>query len=168
MMAGKFEITRAFAASRLRLWEAWTNPLQFAAWLGPRGVKTEVLHFDLRPGGYLHSRVEAPDGSISWARNTYLEIDPPNRIVWRQGWANAAAEIVPPPFPMPLSNEMQTTVQFADVDGATQVTLTWTPIDPTPEQAATFDQLTESMTGGWTGTFDQLDAFLAGEDAGAS
>lgn len=164
-MTNRFEIIRVFAAPRLRLWEAWTNPEQFSAWLGPKGVKTDVLHFDLRPGGYFHSMVEGTNGSISWARNNYLEIDPPNRIVWRQGWANEAAEFVPPPFPMPWPMEMLTTVVFADVEGGTQVTLTWTPVDPTDGQLASFEQMVPSMTGGWTGTFEQLDAFLVAQAA---
>ena len=165
-MTDRFEITRMFAAPRVRLWDAWTKPEEITAWLGPKGVKTDVMHFDLRPGGYLHSRVEAPDGSVSWARTTYLEIDPPNRIVWRQGWADEAAEIVAPPFPMPWPSQMLATIVFAEVDGGTRVTVIWTPVDPTDEQRVSFNQMATSMTGGWAGTFDQLDAFLVAEGEG--
>ena len=160
-MTDSFVISRVFAASRERMWDAWTVPEQFAAWFGPKGVTTEVLHFDLRPGGFLHSKVTGPDGAVSWAKSTYDAIDPQSRIVWRQGWANAEGAIIPSPFPMPWALLMRTEVDFADADGGTKVTVTWTPVDPTAEELTTFQGMFASMTGGWTGSFDVLDAFLA-------
>jgi len=56
---------------------------------------------------------------------------------------------------------MRTEVAFTEVAHATEVALTWTPVDPTEDQRASFLQLFPSMTGGWSGTFDQLDDFLA-------
>lgn len=160
-MTDSFVISRLFAAPRQRVWDAWTIPEQFSAWLGPKGVATEVLHFDLRPGGYLHSKVTGPDGAVSYARSTYVEIEPPRRIVWRQGWADATGAFIDPPFPMPWPREMLTKIAFADVEGGIEITLTWTPADATDEQVASFKGVFPSMTGGWTGTFDRLDAFLA-------
>jgi uncharacterized protein YndB with AHSA1/START domain len=160
-MTAPFAIARMFSAPRQRVWDAWTQPDQFAQWFAPPGAKASVQHFDFRPGGYLHSRLEAPDGSISWGRNSYRAIDAPSRIVWDQGWSNAAGEIVPAPFPMPWPLLMRTTVAFDEQGADTHVTLHWEPIDATAEQSASFAQMIPSMTGGWTGTFDQLAAFLA-------
>lgn len=161
-MADKFEISRVFSASRERVWDAWTKPEQIGRWLGPPGAASEVLHFEFKPGGYLHTRQTGPDGSVSWGKNIYREIDPPRRLVWEQGFSNEAGEFVPAPFPMPWARSMLTTVVFEEAGEGTRVTLTWQPIDPTPEQMASFVQMLESMTGGWTGTFNQLDALLAG------
>lgn len=161
-MAEKFEISRVFAASRERVWDAWTKPDQLGRWLGPPGATSEVKHFELKPGGYLHTRQTGPDGSVSWGKNIYREIDPPRRLVWEQGFSNEAGDFVPAPFPMPWARSMLTTVVFEDEGEGTRVTLTWEPIDPSPEQLASFVQMLESMTGGWTGTFNQLDALLAG------
>ena len=94
-MSEKFEISRVFDAHRERVWDAWTKPEQLALWLSPEGATSEVKHFELKPGGYLHSKLTAPDGSISWGKNTYREIDPPSRLVWEQGFSNEAGEIVP-------------------------------------------------------------------------
>jgi uncharacterized protein YndB with AHSA1/START domain len=164
MMAETFEIKRVFAAPRERIWDAWTRPEQFARWFGPKGTSAEVHHFDLRPGGSLHSRLEAADGSVMWGKNIYREIDAPRRLVWEQSFSNAAAEIVPAPFPMPWPLRMLTTVLLDETDGGTLMTLTWEPIDATDEERASFIGMMASMTGGWTGTFDQLDAFLAEAD----
>ena len=69
---------------------------------------------------------------------------------------------MPAPFPMPWPALMLTTVVFEAEGTRTRVTLTWEPVDPTEEERESFAQVLPSMTGGWTGTFDQLDAFLAG------
>jgi len=41
------------------------------------------------------------------------------------------------------------------------VTLRWLPINATAEEQATFDAAHGGMQGGWTGTFERLDAYLA-------
>jgi uncharacterized protein YndB with AHSA1/START domain len=56
---------------------------------------------------------------------------------------------------------MLTTVVFDEEGAGTRVTLTWEPINPSKEELESFAQMLPSMTGGWTGTFDQLDVFLA-------
>jgi uncharacterized protein YndB with AHSA1/START domain len=161
-MADKFEISRLFAAPIRRVWDAWTKPEQIALWLSPVGTKSEVLHFDFQPGGFLHSRVTGPDGSSSWAKNVYREIQEPNRLVYEQGFSNEAGEFVAAPFPMPWPLKLLTTVLLAEQKDGTRVTLYWEPLDATAEQRASFAQMIASMTGGWTGTFDQLDTFLGG------
>ena len=161
-MSEKFEISRVFDAPRERVWDAWTKTEQLARWLGPKGTTSEVKHFELKPGGYLHSKLTGADGGVSWGKTIYREIDPLNRLVWEQGFSNEAGEIIAAPFPMPWPRLMLTTVIFADEGARTRVTLTWEPINPTKEELGSFVQMLPSMTGGWTGTFDQLDAFLAG------
>jgi uncharacterized protein YndB with AHSA1/START domain len=164
-MSERFEISRVFGAARGRVWDAWTKPEQLSHWLSPKGAMSEVKHFELRPGGYLHSKLTGPDGGVSWGKTVYREIDPPSRLVWEQGFSNEAGDIVPAPFPMPWPRTMLTTVLFDDEGAGTRVTLTWEPINPSQEELASFAQMLSSMTGGWNGTFDQLDAFLAGASA---
>jgi uncharacterized protein YndB with AHSA1/START domain len=159
-MSEKFEISRVFEASRERVWDAWTKPEQLACWLAPKGTTSDVKHFELKPGGYLHSKLTDTEGNVSWGKNVYREIDARNRLVWEQGCSNEAGDIVPPPFPMPWPRLMLTTVLFEDDGMGTRVTLTWEPIDPSKEELESFVQMLPSMTGGWTGTFDQLNALL--------
>jgi uncharacterized protein YndB with AHSA1/START domain len=161
-MSKKFEISRVFDASRERVWDAWTKPEQLSHWLAPKGTTSEVKHFELKPGGYLHSKLTGPDGSVSWGKTIYREIDPPRLLVWEQGFANEAGEIIRAPFPMPWTRTMLTTVVFEDEGPRARVTLTWEPVNPSQEELESFAQMLQSMKGGWTGTFDQLDAFLAG------
>ena len=43
----------------------------------------------------------------------------------------------------------------------TTITLKWFPLDATPEERKTFDGARGGFAQGWTGTFDQLTAYLA-------
>jgi uncharacterized protein YndB with AHSA1/START domain len=44
--------------------------------------------------------------------------------------------------------------------GKTKLTLRWAPLDATEEEQKTFAAAHDGMQGGWTGSFDQLDAYL--------
>jgi uncharacterized protein YndB with AHSA1/START domain len=59
--------------------------------------------------------------------------------------------------------ELLTTVTFEQApDSKTKLTLRWSPINATEEERKTFGAAHEGMTGGWSGSFDQLDVYLAG------
>jgi uncharacterized protein YndB with AHSA1/START domain len=159
-MTPEFRIARNFDAPRQRVWDAWTKPDQLARWFGPKGVTTSVRSFDLRPGGILHARMDSPDGNGMWAKFIYREITAPARLVWEHGFADEAGEFAASPFGGPWPLRLLTTVLFADDGPGTSVTLTWSPLDATPEEEEAFAAMMSSMEGGWTGSLDQLDAFL--------
>ena len=46
-------------------------------------------------------------------------------------------------------------------EGGTRVTVEWIPYNATDEERKTFEGGRDGMKQGWTGTFDQLDAYLA-------
>jgi uncharacterized protein YndB with AHSA1/START domain len=106
----------------------------------------------------------APDGGQMWAKFVYREVTPPERLVWVHSFSDEHANVTRAPFfdgNWPL--ELLTTVTFADEDGGTRVTLTWTPLNATETERQTFAANMNSMNQGWTGSFDQLDDFLAGK-----
>ena len=136
MTTPSFTITRLFDASRERVWAAWTDPQRLAAWFGPKETKGTVLEYDLRPGGVWRGGQAAPPGSPMFSNFGVEPVDPPARL-------------------------KRTTVTFAEVDGGTRVTLEWVPLGASSEEEAFFASMMDSMTGGWTGSFDQLDSYLA-------
>jgi len=157
----RFTISRRFAAPRARLWAAWTDPAQLAAWFGPKGTESSILEFDLRPGGVWRGRMEAPDGSAMFSLFVFREIDPPSRLVWVHGFADEAGQRARAPFAAQFPLEMLTTVTFADDGDGTRVDLSWAPLDASAEEQAFFASMMGSMEGGWSGSFEQLDAYLA-------
>jgi uncharacterized protein YndB with AHSA1/START domain len=57
---------------------------------------------------------------------------------------------------------MLSTFAFEDApDGKTKFTVRWQTLNATPEEQNTFDTMHASMTQGWSGTMEQLEAYLA-------
>ncbi len=162
MVTTPFVITREFAAPRELVWRAWTERDCFVQWWGPKGFKMGLATMDLRPGGMTHYSMQSPDGKLIWGRAIYREIVPPLKLVWLNSFSDEAGGITPHPFstdPWPL--QMLTTVTLTEQGAKTLVTITWVPFDATAAERATFDAGRGSMTMGWTGTLDQLTAYLS-------
>lgn len=157
-----FSITRVFAAPRPLVWRAWTDPAMLVQWFGPKGCHATLLAMDLRPGGYQHSRMEMPGGKVIWGKYLYRTIEEPSQLVWEHSFADEHGNVAPSPFGGAWPLGLLSTVTFEDVgERETRITVTWVPMDATDEERAAFADAAASMTGGWGGSFDQLDAFLA-------
>jgi uncharacterized protein YndB with AHSA1/START domain len=57
--------------------------------------------------------------------------------------------------------EMLSTTTFTEHQGRTTINLRWAPLNATEIERKTFDTSHDGMQHGWTGTFDQLDEYLA-------
>ena len=161
----RFSISRTFNASRTRVWDAWTTPEALGQWFGPKGAEGTILTFDLRPGGEWRGRMDAPDGSALYSKFVFQEIEPMSRLVWVHGFADAEGNRVRAPFAQQFPLEMLTTILFADEGEGTRIDFSWTPLNATPEEEAFFASMMDSMNGGWSGSFEQLDEFLAADRA---
>jgi uncharacterized protein YndB with AHSA1/START domain len=66
--APQFAMTRVVNAPRARVYQAFTDPDDFAAWWGPIGnsLPRDGVEFDVRPGGYLQWKEVFPDNPDSW------------------------------------------------------------------------------------------------------
>ena len=76
------EISRLLKAPRDLVWKAWTDPSHLKEWWCPKPWTTEVLAFDLVPGGAFHTLMRGPDGGISDNPGSFLDVVPRSRIVW--------------------------------------------------------------------------------------
>jgi uncharacterized protein YndB with AHSA1/START domain len=161
LLTKPFVISREFAAPRDLVWQAWTERDRFMTWFMPKGFKNAYAKMDLTPGGMFHYCLAAPDGKELWGRALYREIVPPVKIVWINSFSDKHGGITPHPFsedPWPL--QMLTVVTLAEQAGKTTVTINWTPFDATEAERQTFEKGRESMKMGWTGTLDNLTAYL--------
>ncbi|MFA6024353.1 MAG: SRPBCC domain-containing protein [Candidatus Gracilibacteria bacterium] len=86
-------ITRRFAASRSRVWAAWTTPELFEKWWAPKPWKAIVKTFDFREGGQCHYYMEGPDGEKQWCLLSYESIDPENSFSLFDGFADEAGNM---------------------------------------------------------------------------
>jgi uncharacterized protein YndB with AHSA1/START domain len=157
-----FRISRTFAAPLDLVWRAWADLEQFAQWFGPKGATTSALKRDFKPGGCFHYLIKLPDGQELYGLCVYREILPQTKLVWVNSFSNPAGELARHPFSESWPLEMLTTVTFVPEGGKTTVTVDWLPLNSSEVEIKTFDAGRDSMKGGWTGTFERLDTFLAG------
>jgi uncharacterized protein YndB with AHSA1/START domain len=153
---GQFTLARDFNASRHVVWRAWTDRGLLGRWFGPKGATTEVVSFDLRPGGVAHLSMDISTGQRLWAKFVYREILEPSRLVWVHSFSDENANIVPSPFGGPWPLEILTTILFDGEGKRTRICLTWEPIGAKQEERDAFQAAFGSMEMGWNGSFDRL------------
>jgi uncharacterized protein YndB with AHSA1/START domain len=157
-----FVIARSFAAPRDLIWKCFTDPERMKEWWGPKGSTIVASKMDFRVGGTYHGAMGSPGGPVMWAKFVYREIVPPQRLVWVHSFSDEAMGLTRHPMSPTWPLEILTTVMFEEEPGnTTKVTLRWSPMNATAEEQATFDAAHGGMQGGWTGTFERLDAYLA-------
>lgn len=156
-----YVISREFPAPRELLWKAWTERERLMQWFGPRGFTMSTAKLDFRPGGTFHYAMRAPDGKEMWGKFIYREVVAPQKIVLVNCFSDEAGGITRHPFSATWPLEMLTTTTLTERGGKTLFTIEWVPLNATIAELKTFDTMRESMTQGWTGTFQQLDEYLA-------
>jgi uncharacterized protein YndB with AHSA1/START domain len=139
-------ITRIFEAPRERVFRAWTDPDQVAAWYGPEHFATprERIRIDLRVGGRYELTMVQRDGGAEFAIGyEILELVVPELIVLRSD-------------PMPEVGMHEPTVlrvEFYDHGAKTRMTLTDSPYPPAGRGHA---------EAGYNAAFDKLATLVAG------
>jgi uncharacterized protein YndB with AHSA1/START domain len=107
--------SRLIHAPRARVFAAWTDPAQLAKWWGPNGFTTTTHVFDFRPEGTWEFTMHGPDGTDFPNKIHYLEIVPPERLVYKHG---GEAGFEPDNF--------HVTVLFKEEDGKTRLEMRMT------------------------------------------
>jgi uncharacterized protein YndB with AHSA1/START domain len=135
-------ITRIFEAPRERVFRAWTDPDEVAAWFGPEDFDTprERIRIDLRVGGrYELTMVRRGGGDFPIAYEI-VELVEPELIVLRSA-----------PMPeMGMHQPTITRVELEDLGGRTRMTLTDGPYTESRHAEA-----------GWSAAFDKLARLVA-------
>jgi uncharacterized protein YndB with AHSA1/START domain len=160
--ASTFVISRLFAAPREVVWTCFTEPQRMKEWWGPKGSVIIASKMDFRVGGTYLGAMRAPDGQVMWAKFVYRDIVAPGLLVWVHSFSDEAGGLTRHPLSPTWPLEMLTTVTFeAAPDGKTKLTLSWSPLNATADEQKTFDAAHDGMRGGWGGTFERLDAYIA-------
>jgi uncharacterized protein YndB with AHSA1/START domain len=159
----QFVINRVFDAPIDTMWEMWTNPKHVAQWTPPVGATMQFVKADIRPGGASFYKMDWAGGSSMYGKAQYLEMERPHRIVYTQGFADEHGNTARHPMAPTWPETMRTTVLLSEEsDGKTRVTVTWDLEGKvTAEEVATFVGGRAGMQGGWTGSFDKLEDYVA-------
>lgn len=156
-----FMITRVFEAPIDTVFDAWADQEKMAMWSGPPGAKITPLSGAIEEGSLMHSRSDHPDMGTTYTLALWREVRPHSRIAWEQSFADEAGEKIRPSFFPAWPLMLLTEVDFEEVGSGTRITLTWTPIEGTPEDFAEFGRQMASMEMGWGGSLDKLAEMLA-------
>ena len=141
--ATTLQVTRVFAASRERVFRAWTRPDALKKWFRvAEGYTTPIAEVDLRVGGGYRLGMQPPDGDtplIVWG--VYREIRPPERLVFTWRWEGDSPQL-----------ETLVTIEFRQRGDLTEVVLTHEGFADAPAR--------DQHAGGWQGCLDRLDSAL--------
>lgn len=156
-----FVISRELPARREVVWRAFTDPLEMQQWWGPKGATIIASKMDLRPAGTYLYGMRTPDGKEMWGRMVYREIAPPERLVFVNSFSDPLGGLTRHPLAPDWPLQLLTHFTFDDLGDRTRFNVRWAPISPTTAERAAFDGGHASMTGGWSGTMEQLTHYLA-------
>ena len=137
---GELHITRVFDAPRELVFRCMIEPEHLTHFWGPTGVSTPIdkIKVEARPGGVFETvMVNDSDGAEYPSRGVYVEVDAPERLVWRE-----------------LDGEMTTSATFIQLDnGSTEVRIHQTNV---PEMYRSAE-----AQAGFKTSLDRFAAYLA-------
>jgi uncharacterized protein YndB with AHSA1/START domain/DNA-binding transcriptional ArsR family regulator len=141
-----------FDASPERVWQLWADPRQLERWWGPPTYPATVDAHDLRPGGHVEYHMTGPEGDQPRGFWDVDEVQPPHRLVFRDGFAN---EDGTPNSELPMTTARVTIEEIGG--GKTRMSIeSEFPTVEAMEQLAAM-----GMEEGLTQAVGQIDAILA-------
>jgi uncharacterized protein YndB with AHSA1/START domain len=145
-------VTRIFNGPARLVFEAWTKPELLKQWWAPKsfGLSFHSCEIDARTGGtyrfvFGHASSEQPMAFFG----RYIEVTPPSRLVWTNDEGGEGGAV--------------TTVTFEERGGETLVVFH----DLYPSKEALDGAIASGATSGFGESFEQLDALLVTQGAGA-
>ncbi|WP_267551419.1 SRPBCC domain-containing protein [Rhizobium rhizogenes] len=135
-------LTRDIAAPRALLFRLWTEPEHLMRWWGPQTTTASSVSVDLREGGAWRHCILTAEGREYWSHGRYLEIVPPERLVFTFAWENREGK---PEHPM------QVTVEFHELGEKTRLMFRKAQLPDDTEL--------KLQTGGWEQALDKYVAY---------
>ena len=135
-------LTRIINADRERVFRAWTEPEQIKKWSAPEGLSVVESVVDLCVGGAYRLRMITDEGNYHNAYGTYVEIDPPAKLVYSWDWEEEEFQM----------GETRVTVEFNDLGEATEVTIL--------HELFPAEEARDGHEKGWTSCLNRLESLF--------
>lgn len=156
-------LTREFHAPRELVFKVWTEAEHFGKWWGPKGFSLEIHEMDARPGGKFLGCQKSPDGMSMWGKFVYQEVISPEKLVFIQSFSDEQGNTIRAPFNPNWPLEIINILTFTEENGKTTVTFSGGPVNASEEEAAAFEAMKPMVKQGFSGTFEQLEQYLASQ-----
>ena len=135
--AATLEVRRTFAASRQRVFNAWTTAEALKQWHAPENAEVQNATVDFRVGVRYLVEMRGKDGNLHVVGGEYREIDPPKRLVITWAWQTGTR-----------ASDSIVTVEFHERGAETEVVLVHEGLVTEDERAG--------HRHGWVGCFEKL------------
>jgi len=136
-------MNRVIAASRERVFAAWTTPEAIKVWFGPASCRVLDVQIDLRVGGEYCFQLSTEQLGEIQVSGRYHEVTPPAKLVYTWQWAGN---------PELARGSSLVSVEFVPAGVSTEIRLTHEQL---PSIASRDDH-----GRGWSGAFDNLEKYL--------
>ncbi len=153
-----FVIARTFHCDLKTMHALWTKPEHFSQWLAPTGMEMQVVDGEIKEGSTVTYQMSG-NSMVLRGRIRYHELRS-DRLVYSQEFLDEKGNLSRHPMLPVWPESVLTTVKLAQEDAEhTRVTVLWEP-KGTKEEIEAFVKMKPGMMGGWTGSFDKLEALL--------
>ena len=139
-MPHALEMTRTFNAPPARVFACFTSKEEWSAWAGPRDAPGEITLLEPHVGGRFRMVIHRPDGMELAAGGVFQVLEEPSRLAFTWKWEHG-------------QDTTLITIFLRDVGGKTEMHFR--------HEGFTTEDERDRHNGGWTGTFEKLDGFLA-------
>lgn len=149
-------IRRWFNATRVLVFDAWSNPEYLPHWFAPHGCSIHFSKLEIRPDGQFHSCIRNPDFGDCWCIGIYKEIVRPERIVYTMAIADELGNRIEPAqagHDPEWPAETLVMVTFEDDNGGTLLTLRQNVLESLAKRTGAYpswlemlDRLSETLT----------------------
>lgn len=152
----ELRITHLFDAPIEAVYEAWTNPDMLRQWYAPDGCSITYKHIEVTPGGQFHSCIHDPLHGDCWIIGTYLEILPPEKLVFTLQLSNESGQQVDATTAGKSEGwpaEIRTTVTFEALGEQTRATIHQTVSEEEARKTGAYQS--------WVNMCDRLNRLLS-------
>ena len=106
-----------------------------------------------------HYKMESK-GRINYGRFLFGKIEPYDYLEFANSFSDEHANVIKPPFDIPLPMEIFYRLTFSESKGKTTINMTGQPIHANEEEQKGFMSINASMQQGFGATFNQLASYL--------
>lgn len=161
MVAPSFGVSRTFDTALERLWSAFTDADELAAWGPPPGWTLERSSGVLSVGGAYRAEMRAPDGRQVWLDCELRRLDAPALVTFVLLWTGPEGESMPYPFGPNGPLRLRVEIRCARQGGGATATVNISPVEPDEREAAAFRGSFAALSLGWERALDRLERRLA-------
>lgn len=150
-------ITHLFDAPIAVVFDAWTDPEKLKHWYAPDGCTIEYKFIEVKQGGRFHYCIDHPLHGRAWVIGTYLEISPPEKLVFTIRLSNENGDVLNTSADGKSSGwpgEVLTTVTFEYIGNQTKATIHEAVSEEEAKKTGAYQ--------GWIEMFNKLNQQLTG------